>query len=151
MFNELLWGDTNMVGLLVLGWAEPSYHLWCSASRHKPLVLALCATHLISKTSTISPCPHLLIPLRYCQSAPDGGYSVQEKTNTNHHVIKWYSLSPCSHSTAQHLHCAWIAVIWSNKPVQRLELPHRATLTGRQHNELGRKGVSSLIKSFSPS
>lgn len=79
MINELLWGDTTAVGLQVLGWTEPSYHLWCSASRDKPLVLALCATHLISKTSTSFPCPHLLIPLRYCQSTPEEGYSVQDE------------------------------------------------------------------------
>lgn len=79
MFNELLWGDTSVVGLQVLSCAEPSYHLWYSASRHKPLVWALCATHLISKTSTISPYPHLLIPLRYCQSTSEEGYSVQEE------------------------------------------------------------------------
>lgn len=46
--------------------AEPSYHLWCSG--HKPFALALCATHLISKTGTTSPCPHHLIPPTKCQS-----------------------------------------------------------------------------------
>lgn len=69
----------TQVWLNYRGWGEPSCHLWSSASRHRPLLLALWATHLISKTSTTSPCPHLLITSKVLPKYPWEGCSVHEE------------------------------------------------------------------------